>query len=278
MNIVKVMNNSLLLVKDDEDKELIVMGKGIGFKMKTGDEVDTSKIEKIYVPQNEKLTNEYLELINETPNEYIEVVNYIVDYAKCKLGVKLSNQLFFTLLDHITYAVSRVKNNIVIQNRLIWEVKRFYSKEFYIGLHVVEYINRRLCVNLPEEEAANIAFHLVNAQLEDSTMEKTIHTVKILKDIFNIVQYSFNVKINEDSINHIRFITHLQFFVQRLFDNKLNKSKDNFIFEQVKKQYPREYNCARLIGDYVKKSLGKNIGNEELLYLTIHIVRVIELR
>ena len=276
MNIVKVMNNSLLLVKDDEDKELIVMGKGIGFKMKTGDEVDTSKIEKIYVPQNEKLTNEYLELINETPNEYIEVVNYIVDYAKCKLGVKLSNQLFFTLLDHITYAVSRVKNNIVIQNRLIWEVKRFYSKEFYIGLHVVEYINRRLCVNLPEEEAANIAFHLVNAQLEDSTMEKTIHTVKILKDIFNIVQYSFNVKINEDSINHIRFITHLQFFVQRLFDNKLNKSKDNFIFEQVKKQYPREYNCARLIGDYVKKSLGKNIGNEELLYLTIHIVTVIE--
>ena len=140
----------------------------------------------------------------------------------------------------------------------------------------MEYINRRLNIELPEEEAANIAFHLVNAQLEDGTMERTIYTVKILKDIFSIVQYNFNININEDSINHIRFITHLQFFVQRLFDDKLNESKDNFIFEQVKKQYPKEFNCARLIGDYVEKSFDKKIGNEELLYLTIHIVRLIE--
>lgn len=276
MNIVKVMNNSLLLVTDEEGKELIVMGKGIGFKMKAGYKVDTSKIEKVYVPQNEKLTSEYLQLMVDTPSEYIEVVNYIVDYAKVKLDVKLSSQLFFTLLDHITYAISRIKSNIIIQNRLIWEVKRFYSKEFKIGLHAVEYINRRLNIELPEEEAANIAFHLVNAQLEDGTMERTIYTVKILKDIFSIVQYNFNININEDSINHIRFITHLQFFVQRLFDDKLNESKDNFIFEQVKKQYPKEFNCARLIGDYVEKSFDKKIGNEELLYLTIHIVRLIE--
>ena len=276
MNIVKVMNNSLLLVTDEEGKELIVMGKGIGFKMKAGDKVDTSKIEKVYVPQNEKLTSEYLQLMVDTPSEYIEVVNYIVDYAKVKLDVKLSSQLFFTLLDHITYAISRIKSNIIIQNRLIWEVKRFYSKEFKIGLHAVEYINRRLNIELTEEEAANIAFHLVNAQLEDGTMERTIYTVKILKDIFSIVQYNFNININEDSINHIRFITHLQFFVQRLFDDKLNESKDNFIFEQVKKQYPKEFNCARLIGDYVEKSFDKKIGNEELLYLTIHIVRLIE--
>lgn len=276
MNIVKVMNNSLLLVTDNENKELIVMGKGIGFKKKAGDEVDTNKIEKIYVLQNEQLASEYLQLMVDTPKEYIEVINYIVDYSKSKLEVKLSNQLFFTLLDHITYAISRVKSNIVIQNRLIWEVKRFYGKEFQIGVHAVEYINRRLGVNLPEEEAANIAFHLVNAQLEDGTMERTIQTVKILKDMFNIVQYNFNIKINEDSINHIRFITHLQFFVQRLFDGKLNESKDNFIFEQIKKQYPKEFNCARLIGDYVKRSFEKNIGNEELLYLTIHIVRLIE--
>ena len=276
MNIVKVMNNSLLLVTDEEGKELIVMGKGIGFKMKAGDKVDTSKIQKVYVPQNEKLTSEYLQLMVDTPSEYIEVVNYIVDYAKVKLDVKLSSQLFFTLLDHITYAISRIKSNIIIQNRLIWEVKRFYSKEFKIGLHAVEYINRRLNIELPEEEAANIAFHLVNAQLEDGTMERTIYTVKILKDIFSIVQYNFNININEDSINHIRFITHLQFFVQRLFDDKLNESKDNFIFEQVKKQYPKEFNCARLIGDYVEKSFDKKIGNEELLYLTIHIVRLIE--
>ena len=41
MKIVKVMNNSLVFVKNDKNDEIIVMGKGIGF-MKKADE--TKKI------------------------------------------------------------------------------------------------------------------------------------------------------------------------------------------------------------------------------------------
>lgn len=107
-------------------------------------------------------------------------------------------------------------------------------------------------------------------------MEKTLDTVKILKDIFNIVQYNFNIIIDKDSINYSRFLTHLQFFVQRLLDDRLNISRDSFILQQVKNQYPKEYRCAELIGDYVKNTLDKDINNEELLYLTMHIIRVTE--
>ena len=276
MKIVKVMNNSLLIVKDKNNDEVIVMGKGIGFKMKAGDEVDESKVEKTFVPNDENLTKEYTRLIEETPSEYIEIVNHIIDYSKEMLDRALSEQLFFTLIDHVSYSVSRLENNIVLQNRLSWEVKRFYSKEFSVGVYSVNYINEKLNVNLPEEEAANIAFHLVNAQVEYGDMEKTLDTVKILKDIFNIVQYNFNIIIDKDSINYSRFLTHLQFFVQRLLDDRLNISKDSFILQQVKNQYPKEYRCAELIGDYVKNTLDKDISNEELLYLTMHIIRVTE--
>lgn len=276
MKIVKVMNNSLLIVKDKNNDEVIVMGKGIGFKMKAGDEVDESKVEKTFVPKDENLTKEYTRLIEETPSEYIEIVNHIIDYSKEMLDRALSEQLFFTLIDHVSYSVSRLENNIVLQNRLSWEVKRFYSKEFSVGVYSVNYINEKLNVNLPEEEAANIAFHLVNAQIEYGDMEKTLDTVKILKDIFNIVQYNFNIIIDKDSINYSRFLTHLQFFVQRLLDDRLNISKDSFILQQVKNQYPKEYRCAELIGDYVKNTLDKDISNEELLYLTMHIIRVTE--
>ncbi len=276
MKIVKVMNNSLLIVKDKNNDEVIVMGKGIGFKMKAGDEVDESKVEKTFVPKDENLTKEYTRLIEETPSEYIEIVNHIIDYSKEMLDGALSEQLFFTLIDHVSYSVSRLENNIVLQNRLSWEVKRFYSKEFSVGVYSVNYINEKLNVNLPEEEAANIAFHLVNAQIEYGDMEKTLDTVKILKDIFNIVQYNFNIIIDKDSINYSRFLTHLQFFVQRLLDDRLNISRDSFILQQVKNQYPKEYRCAELIGDYVKNTLDKDINNEELLYLTMHIIRVTE--
>ncbi|MCR1130823.1 hypothetical protein NE172_07635 [Clostridium botulinum] len=48
MQIVKVMNNSLILARDENDKEIVVMGKGLGFKRKAGEELDTEKIEKIF--------------------------------------------------------------------------------------------------------------------------------------------------------------------------------------------------------------------------------------
>lgn len=276
MEIVKVMNNSLILARDEDEQEIVVMGKGIGFKKKAGEALDEEKIEKVFVLKDEITTKEYVRLIEETPGEYIEIVNYIIEYSKDKLNVKLNDQIFITLIDHISYAITRYNKNITIQNRLVWEVKKFYPKEFEIGLYAVKYINNRLNIKLPEEEASNIAFHIVNAQTEEGEMQNTMLTVKILKDIFNIVQYNFSIKIDKDSLNYSRFITHIQFFIQRLLDDKLIKSKNNFLYEQVKKEYPREHKCSVLIKEYIKNTLNKEISNDELLYMTIHIVRLVE--
>ncbi len=276
MQIVKVMNNSLILARDENDKEIVVMGKGLGFKRKAGEELDTEKIEKIFVLKNETDTREYVKLIEETPSEYIEITNDIIGYANEKLGGKLNDQIFITLVDHISYALTRYEKNITIQNRLLWELKKFYPKEFEIGKYAVEYINNKLSVKLPEEEVGNIAFHVVNAQTDEAEMQNTMLTIRMLKDIFNILQYNFGITIDKDSLNYSRFLTHLQFFVQRLLDDRMIESKENFIFEQMIKEYPKEVKCSRLIGDYVKKVLNKEISNEELLYLTIHIVRIVQ--
>ncbi|EKS4343039.1 BglG family transcription antiterminator LicT [Clostridium sporogenes] len=276
MKIVKVMNNSLILARDENDKEILVMGKGLGFRRKSGEEIDVDKIEKIFVLKNETNTKEYVKLIEETPNEYIEITNDIIQYASKKLGGKLNDQIFITLIDHISYALTRYKKNITLQNRLLWELKKFYPEEFKIGKYAVEYINDNLNVNLPEEEAGNIAFHFVNAQTDEAVMQNTMLTIKMLKDIFNIIQYKFNITIDKDSLNYSRFLTHLQFFVQRLLDDTLIESKETFIFEQIIKEYPEEVKCAKLIGEYVKKILNKKISNDELLYLTIHLVRIVE--
>ena len=276
MNVIKVLNNSLILAENEEQKEIIVMGKGLGFNSKIGDSLDVDKIEKIFILKDETSIKEYVRLIEATPSEYIEVTNYIIEYANKKLKGKLSDQIFIILVDHISYALERYEKNIIIQNRLIWEVKKFYPKEFEIGLDAVKYINKTLRIDLPEEEAANIAFHLVNAQTDEQEMQNTLLTIKMLKDIFNIIQYNFGIEIDKNSLNYSRFLTHLQFFVQRLLDERMVESKDKFIFDQITKSYPEELKCARLIGNYIKTTLNKEISYEELLYLTIHIVRIIK--
>ncbi|STW08725.1 beta-glucoside bgl operon antiterminator [Klebsiella grimontii] len=46
MIVQKVLNNSLVLSMDDDSREVIVMGKGIGFNSRPGDEIAPEKIEK----------------------------------------------------------------------------------------------------------------------------------------------------------------------------------------------------------------------------------------
>ncbi|SHJ95388.1 transcriptional antiterminator, BglG family [Clostridium cavendishii DSM 21758] len=274
MKIVKVMNNSLILAQDENDKQIVIMGKGLGFMKKAGDDLDVDKIEKIFVAKGENETKDYVKLIERTPIEYIETTNEIIEYATEKLNFKINSQIFITLIDHISYAITRYKSNIIMQNRLLWEVKKFYPKEFEIGKYAIKHINDKLNIELPEEEAANIAFHFVNAQTDEGEMQNTLLTIKMLKDIFNIIQYNFGMKLDKDSLSYSRFLTHLQFFIQRLIDDKMIESKDTFIFEQIKNEYPKQFKCSELIRNYVKKVLDKELTKEEILYLTIHIVRV----
>ncbi|WP_313167644.1 CAT RNA binding domain-containing protein [Streptococcus parasuis] len=43
MQIEKVYNNNVIQTTDQQGRELIVMGKGLGFQKKAGEELDTSK-------------------------------------------------------------------------------------------------------------------------------------------------------------------------------------------------------------------------------------------
>lgn len=274
MEIVKVMNNSLVFVRDDNDNEIIVMGKGIGFMKKAGESIDSSKIEKIFTLKDDESKKNYFRAMEDVSSEYVDVTNDIVKYASDTLKCKLNDNVFISLIDHISFAIERFNKNISLQNRLLWEVKKFYPNEFKVGLYAVEKINNVLGVKLPEEEAGNIAFHIVNAQTENAEMENTILMVKMMKDILNIIKYDLGVKLDKESLNYSRFITHLQFFLQRVIEGKIADSKNSFILMQVENQYPEKVNCARSIKSYVEKLLNIEVGDDEILYLAMHIIRV----
>lgn len=276
MKIIKVLNNSLVLAAGQNGEEIIVMGKGIGFNGKVGEVLQEDKIEKVFVVKNEEKAKEYMALIEGSSKECVEIAQAILQKAEEHMNTQFNEQLFMMLVDHISFAVTRYKEGIIIQNRLLSQVKKFYPKEFEIGKDAVKLINEKLDVNLPEEEAGNIAFHLVNAKSDEKSMENTLLTVKLMKDIVAIIQYHFSMIIDEESLSYSRFITHLQFFIQRLLEGKMMGEKDDFILQQVMMKYPKEYECALLIKEYVKGQMGKVIESDELLYLTIHITRITE--
>lgn len=58
MKIDKVYNNNVVLAKGDNEEEIIVMGRGLGFQKKSGDKIDSTLVEKTFVMQDNDIANE----------------------------------------------------------------------------------------------------------------------------------------------------------------------------------------------------------------------------
>jgi beta-glucoside operon transcriptional antiterminator len=277
MEVIKALNNSQILSRNDEGVEVILMGKGLGFSLKKGDCVPEEKIEKVFKLDSisQTLKSDYIQLFEDMPENLLLVVKEIVDYTNKQYENKLNKNLFFTLLDHINYAIERSVKGIVFQNKLLVEIQRYYPKEFTIGRYAVERLNLELKITLPEEEAGNIAFHIVNAQDSLANMEETILSIRMLKDILMLLGYLFPEKeVDKESFLYLRFVTHLQFFIGRMLKREELPAKDDFLLNSVKVRLNREFQAAQKVKEYVENELNVSVNSDELLYLTLHIARV----
>lgn len=275
MTVQKILNNNLILATDAEGREQIVMGKGLRFFCQVGQELPAQYIQKVFILREEGAARRYRQLLRDVPPETAEVIEEAMELAYRQFPRRLNDQLFVTLFDHLIYAIERCQKQIVLPNRLLWEVRRFYPNEFAVGQQLREFLNERLGIQLPEEEAGNIAFHLVNAQTENPDMERTMQTMRMLKDIYNIVQLSCGQKVDENSLHYARFLTHMQYFIDRVLDRKMLGHEDLSVLEPVLEKCPQAVSCARRIAEYVQKNLQVQVPHEELIYLTIHMMRIL---
>ena len=274
MIINKVLNNNVVTITSENGEEAVVMGRGLAFQKKKGDEIDESKIEKIFVLENKSINEKLLTLVNDIPAKYLEIAEDIIKYAENKLSTKLNENIYLTLTDHISFAISRVEKNLEIKNAMLWDIKRLHKDEFDVGIHALRVIKENLNVELPEDEAASIAMHILNGEL-DQEMPEIVDMIKLIEEILKMVKYHFNIEFDEDSINYYRFVTHLKFFTQRLSSGRYYEDNDNDLFDMIKLKYPKSYECTKRIEGFVKQKYNTQLTKEEMLYLIIHTARVV---
>ncbi|MCY9847613.1 BglG family transcription antiterminator LicT [Pectobacterium jejuense] len=273
MKIAKILNNNVVTVIDENNNESVVMGRGLGFKKHSGDLLDETLIERVFVMKSGELTSRLQELLSEIPMDVITTADKIILLAKDRLPGKLQNSVYISLTDHCHFAIERHKQGVDIRNVLLWEIKRLYPKEFAVGLEALDIIEQRLAVRLPEDEAGFIALHLVNAQL-DSEMPEVLQITKIMQEILNIVKYQLSLDYNEQALSYHRFVTHLKFFAQRLIGKSTVFSDDESLHDVVKERYQLSYRCAEKIQIHIIQKYQYTLTKEELMFLTIHIERV----
>lgn len=274
MRIDKILNNNVIIALTEKKEEMVVMGRGIAFQRKVGEEIEIEKIEKTFVPEGQEGLETLAALFKEINPEIIEIATDIIKYAQNALNTKLSNNIYLTLTDHLNYAINRTQEGIEIKNPLTWEIKKFYKVEYEIGLKALERIKTKLNVSMNEGEAASIALHIVNARQDGQEIGITVKMTETVQDILTIVRLQFGIIFDEDSFNYTRFVTHLQYFARRMLEHATHPSGDDFLFDQVKIKYPEAFECTNRINEYLINKHDTTLTKDEQVYLTIHIQRV----
>ena len=270
------MNNNIVSALDERNREIIALGRGIGFQKHAEDTIDESKIEKIFMlPEPSK--NQFERLVEEIPYKYVKYTDEIVKEATAVLGKKLNKNIYITLTDHLHFAIERYKQNVSFQNALLWEIKKFYSREYEIGSKAIALLKEQEGVELSADEAAFIALHIVNAEM-DGDLGQAASMPGMIKDMINIVQYTFQMELDEESLSYERFLTHLKFFIQRALNRQYYPAEDAELYELYQRKAPKAYECARKLKKYMEEKTGTEVTEEELLYLTVHISRVVRLK
>lgn len=274
MKVIKTFNNNICLVEDAEHQEMILMGKGIAFGLKKDDEVDPNKIDKKFVFDTKELNDKFSALFDQVPVKYIELSSNIIDYATKALNIIFDNSIYLALSDHISYAIERYQNGESLKNALLFDIKKFYPNEFKVALKALDMIAYETEIKMSEDEAGFIAMHFVNASQSGEAMSQTIAVTKMVEDILQIVEYHYHLALDVNSINYIRFVSHIRFFARRLFSNEIYNDDQDDLFEQIRNKYPTSYQCSLKVKKYILLNYNIDLGSDEMVYFMLHINRV----
>lgn len=274
MQIKQIFNNNVVLTTDEHENEIVIMGRGIGFQKKKGEGIEEEKIDKTFILTESVSKAIFPDVYNQLSGEEIDVVVEIIQLAEETLHTEFQSNIYVALADHIHYALERTRQVLPLTNPLNYEVRKYYPKEYKVGVEAVDLIEKRLDIQLFKEEASSIALHFVTGQKEGYLISQTIKVTEIVHQILNIVRISFGRNFDEDSISYARFLTHIQYFAHRVVFGEQEGETDSFLYEQVQTSYPESFECVRRIQGFVETTYDFNMGEDEEVYLTIHIERI----
>lgn len=192
MKIIRQINNNAALALDGNGKELVVLGRGVGFPQMPYELTDLSRIERTFYDVNPK----YFGMAADLPRPLVLACAEITERAEIELDCALNPNLPFTLADHLNFAAERLRKGIEISTPLAYDVRHLYPKETELAKQARELLAREAGLKLPDSEVVNIALHLINAEAEAGDMHSMMMTLKALSDVDGIVEKQLAITLN----------------------------------------------------------------------------------
>jgi beta-glucoside operon transcriptional antiterminator len=274
MIIRRVLNNSVVDALDDAMREVIVLGRGIGFRAKPGDTIDPEAVQKIFRLDDSAHGGRLAQVAATIPAEILGVTDEIVARAKTELTESLSDAIYPALADHLAFAVQRVRQDIELESVLENDVRRFYPKEYALAVDSLPLVESATGVAMPSQEAANIALHLITAEIGGADGSAAALT-SFTRDVVEITRLHFRVDPDTHEDAFARYATHVRYFAQRVLAGTTVDRDDADLLAILARQRPHLFVGIERIEAYVRDVHDHAMTPTEKVYIAMHLSRFV---
>ena len=270
MEVIKKLGNNAAICKDNSGRELIAIGLGIGFPKCPYILEDLSKIDRTFY----NVDKEYLNLFEYIDSEIFSIAADVIDLATTMLSVPLKHNAQYTLADHLNFAIERMDKGMIFSTPISNELRDLYPVEVKIAKYTLGLMKKRRNIDLPEEEMYAIAMNIINSEENISVSSNVKLKSEFIREVVHVIEAQMNVSIDMHSFNYSRFASHMQYLFRRKNECTEISSANKKLFEVLKNEYTETYQCVLLIKKLIFDKFNWNIGDEEILYLILHVNRL----
>lgn len=270
--IIKTLNNNVLIARNQSYGEVVLIGKGISFGKKTGDIIQEDTYEKMFVLKNQKEQEQYKMLLTDIDEETLEIIQDVIRYISERAKKPLNEHIHIALTDHITFALKRLQQGMDVKNPFLIETKSLYPFEYQLAKEVVGELNQRLNVQFPKGEIGFIALH-IHSSISNKPISEVNQYSQLISRLTDLIEESLQIKIDHESVNYLRLVRHLRYTIERVNTGESVEEPEKLSF-LLKNEYPICYNTAWKMIKVMQQALKKPVYEAEAVYLTLHLFRL----
>lgn len=267
--VIKSYNNNIVSVKMN-GKERILFAKGLGFGKKFGDEIEEgTEVEKVFVIEDEDNLRNFKQVIENVDEDFIMLCEKMISFIANELQEKLDERIHVALVDHLNFTLKRLSDSEEIKNPFLVEIKALYPIEYSLAERVAEKLENEINVSIPVDEIGFIALHIHSAR-NSVGVSTSMKNTYIINFIIQFIEEKMSIKMDKTSLDYARFLTHLKFAIKRI---STDISIKNDFIKEIKSKYKLSYKIAKGVSKILSERLEKDIADDEIAYLAIHIER-----
>lgn len=275
--IVQILNNNVAIVHTRDNKQNIVMGRGVAFQKQKGDLIQEENIDKVFEIKDKNTVNDLTTLLANVPLDFVTTSYDLIDQVQAEYRFAVEPYIYVTLTTHLFGAYQRLIKNEKDVNYLP-DLSDTYPIPYQIADEVITGFQNILNISFPQSEHKSIALHFINAHTTESIKEEKDQTEN--DEIIEVVQDELNrngiYRTTKNANDYDRLLVHLKYFVNRLNNNEPDSLPvSEGMIGEIETNYSQAWQIVHHIKELMQEKLQIELSLSEQTYLTIHIQRLI---